>query len=326
MAHLVIGYPSPLAVCVVRRLVERGDAVIVVGSAGSPREPEVEHVVGDAARIDFGLSGGKYNELRRVVRRITVAESTEQHALGRLQYRDLEAARPVRVAAEVKEFAECAVQLDALVYLSSLSIFGDRKGTVLERDFLIQRSFTERREEVLAVAEKQVHEIEASIPRAIVRAGSLVGSEDTGALLIGSELARLSQFARAAPDECEFVFTDRPIHFETLERATEVLLRVRAQHPAVALHVVDDDPWTDRQVVHWLFEHVQKRAVEVQRNSSAVSQLLRATTAQPGRVRTLQAEFERAEAVRQLGSLLNRDVATTLAKLFRNAPLRGVLP
>jgi hypothetical protein len=325
LAHLVIGYPSPLAACVVRRLVERGDVVIVVGSAGSPPESGVDYVIGDAARIDFGLSGEQYNKLRQVVRRITVVESTEQHAHGRLQLRDLETSRPVRVAAEVKEFAECAAQLDALVYLSSLSIFGDRKGTVLERDFLIPRSFTERREEVLAVAEKQMHHIEAEVPTAIVRTGSLVGSEDTGALLIGSELARLAQFALAAPDECEFVFTDRPVHFETLERATDVLLRVHGQHPAVALHVVDDDPWTDRQLVLWLFEHVHKRAVEIQRNSSAVSQLLRATTAQPGRVRTSQAEFERAEAVRQLGPLLNRDVASTLSRLFRSTPLRGVL-
>ena len=308
----------------VRRLVERGDVVVVVGSAAAPKEPGVEYITGDAARIDFGLSGEQYNRLRQVVTQLTVVESTEQLAQGKLQFRDLETSRPVRVAAEVSEFVACATRLQALVYLSSLSIFGDRKGSVLERDFLIQRTFTERREEVLAVAEKQIQDIAARVPTAIVRIGSLVGSENTGELLIGSELARLAQFAIAAPDECEFVFSDRPLHFETLERAADVLLRVQGQVPAVALHVVDDDPWTDRQLVNWLFEHVQKRAVEIQRNGSAVSQLLRATTAQSGRVRTSLAEFERAEAVRQLGQLLNRDVAATLSRLFRSA--RGVLP
>lgn len=326
MAHLVIGYPSPLATCVVRRLVERGDVVVVVCSSSAQRESGVECLVGDAARIDFGLSGEQYNHLRRIVRKITVVEGTEQHAQGRVNFRELETARPLRIAAEVSEFVACAQQLDALVYLSSLSIFGEKKGPVLERDFWVPRSFTERRDEVLAVAEKQIHNIASKVPIAIVRIGGLVGSESSGELLIGSELARVAQFALAAPDECEFVFSDRPLHFETLERITEILLRVQAQSPAIALHIVDDDPWTDRQLVQWLFEHVQKRAVEVQRNSGTVSQLLRVASAQPGRVRTLPAEFERAEAMRQFGALLNRDVATTLTRLFHRTPLRGVLP
>jgi len=326
LAHLVIGYPSPLATCVVRRLVERGDVVVVVCSSGVQLEPGVDCLVGDVARIDFGLSGEQYNHLRRIVRRVTVVESTEQHAQGRIHFRELETARPVRVAAEVSEFAASAQQLDSLVYLSSLSIFGEKKGTIFERDFLVQRSFAERRDEVLAVAEKQIHNIESKVPIAVVRIGGLVGSEITGELLIGSELARVAQYALAAPDECEFVFSDRPLHFETLERAAEILLRVDAQSPAVALHIVDDDPWTDRQLVQWLFEHVQKRAVEVQRGPGAVSQLLRVATAQPGRVRTLLAEFERTEAVRQFGPLLNRDVSKTLSRLFQRAPLGGVLP
>lgn len=314
-----------MATHLVRRLLAADEEVIVVANLGSFEQEGVRVMVGDAAKIDFGLSGELYGELCRVVRRVTVVEITEHLSAAQLRYHDLESARPIRVAAEVSEFAAQSAQLESLVYLSSFAVFGEQKGLVFERDFPTRRTFSQRRDEVLAIAEKQIHRVGHVAPTAVVRIASLAGSEVSGEILIGSDLARLAQFAAAAPDECEFIFSDRPVHFETVERTVEVLIRVQPLRPLVALHLVDDDPWTDRQLVSWIFERIHKRVVEAQPGVGAMSQLLRAASTQPGRVPTAQADFERAEAVRQLGGLMNRDVNQTLLGLFGQSSMTGIV-
>ena len=322
MTHLVVGYPGPLSVAVVQRLVGRGETVCVVGGPGPALADGVEFIPGDCAKIDFGLSGAVYVRLCQLVTRVTVVETTEQLPPSEQGYRDLESSRPVRVAAEVAEFARAAAQLNGVVFLSSLAVFGDASGVVFEKDLDVGQSFSHQRDEVLAVAEKQIRALPVGLPCVIVRTANLVGYESSGEILIGSELGRLAKFAVAAPDDCQFTFLDQPLHFETVERTAAVLVRVVPTYPAVTLHLIDDEPWTDRQLLTWFFERLHKRITDVPRGTSAVSQLFRAATTQSGRVRTSKADFERNEAVRQVGDLLSREVGLTLENLFGRGPVK----
>lgn len=290
--------------------------VTVIGSSNDSVDQGIRLVQGDAARIDFGLSGADYLQLARDTRQLTVAETSEHVQDGLVDSRELESARLMRVASEVVDFALVATRLERLVYLSSLAVFGDTRGAIIETDFDRGQSFSRRSDELLAVSEKQIHRLSSAVPRAIVRIANLVGHERTGEILPSAELGRLAKFAVAAPRECEFSFADRPLHFETIERATEALVRVQPSATGVALHIIDDEPWTDRQVITWMFDRLHKSIIDVPRSTASVGQLFRAATIQSGRVRTAQAEFQRSEALKQLGHLLTRDIAGTLERLF----------
>lgn len=316
MTHLVIGYPSPLALSVAQRLACAGQSVAVIGAPSCIINSSIRLIQGDAARIDFGLSGADYVQLTRDVRQLTVAETSEHLHESAENLRDLESTRLLRVANEVVEFAQAASRLERLVYLSSLAVFGDARGAIFEKDFEIGQTFSRRIDEVLAVSEKQIHRLSSDIPRAIVRVPNIAGHEGSGEILSGAELGRLAKFAVAAPDVCEFSFADLPLHFETIERATEALVRVQPGAPGIAVHMIDDEPWTDRQVIKWMFDRIHKSIIDVPRGSASVGQLFRAATIQSGRVRTTRAEFQRGEAVRQLGSLLARNIERTLERLF----------
>ena len=226
MAHLVVGYPGPVALCLVEQLARRGEEVVVIGKAGPRLPTDVEFVSGDCAQVDFGLSGASYRRLLDRVRRLTVAETTEHQHKSDQGFRDVEEARPIRVASEIVEFVSASTVLEGTTYLSSFAVFGDSEGTIFEKDFELGQSFSRQRDEVLAVAEKQIHRLPGHVRLGILRTANLAGWEETGEILPGAELGRLANFAVAAPDECEFAFTDLPIHFETIERTVQALIRI----------------------------------------------------------------------------------------------------
>ncbi|HZU81360.1 MAG TPA: SDR family oxidoreductase, partial [Polyangiaceae bacterium] len=188
---LLTGIPSLLArsVCAeILRTDARARVVAIVRSKsleqaqahldelGADDRGRVTLVEGDAAAIDFGLSGAEFKALAREVTRIHhCAEMTYLSA-------DRRTAERVNVggAREAVEFAGACRKLSCLVFHSTAHVAGDRRGVVLEEDLEAGQSFRSVVEETKARAEKLVRGASGRVPIAVVRPATVVGDSRTG--------------------------------------------------------------------------------------------------------------------------------------------------
>jgi thioester reductase-like protein len=136
----------------------------------------VEVIEGDAAAIDFGLSGHEYRSLGKDITRI--------HHCAQVTYLgvDRKTAENVNVggAREAVEFAGTCQQLSSLVFHSTAHVAGDREGLVREEDLKAGQSFRTIVEETRARAEKLVRGAMERLPVAILRPSTIVGDSVTG--------------------------------------------------------------------------------------------------------------------------------------------------
>jgi thioester reductase-like protein len=188
---LLTGYPAMLAraVCgeilradeqarvyaVVRsKFLEEAHALLDGLSALDRRRVQV--IEGDAASIDFGLSGDEYRSLAREITRI--------HHCAQVTYLgvDRKTAENVNVggAREAVEFAGCCQRLSCLVFHSTAHVAGDREGLVSEDDLKAGQSFRTIVEETRARAEKVVRGAMDRLPVTILRPSTIVGNSVTG--------------------------------------------------------------------------------------------------------------------------------------------------
>src|SRR5690606_3727309 len=172
---------------------------------------------------------------------------------------DAENSRIVRVAAEVKEFVKAGGARGGVRFLSSLLVFGGATGRVTEDDFHVGQSFRDIHEESLAVAEKLISSVKLQCPLAIVRTAPVVGDEVAGTLLSGA-VSRLIREIESAPLDKSYVFSEHPIRFDTVERVARALLKVAPKDGGTVIHLVDNSPPTDSQLIEWLSIRVHKRA------------------------------------------------------------------
>ncbi|MBX3261576.1 MAG: SDR family oxidoreductase [Labilithrix sp.] len=133
-------------------------------------------VEGDAAAMDFGLSGA---ELRALAPEIDVI-----HHMAQVSYlgadRELAAQVNVAGAREVLEVAAECPALKNLVYHSTAQVSGDRTGLVLEDELDKGQSFRNAVEETLAHGERIVRGRMGKLPISIVRPTIVVGDSQTG--------------------------------------------------------------------------------------------------------------------------------------------------
>jgi thioester reductase-like protein len=129
---------------------------------------------GDAAAMDFGLSGAEYLALAERVDVVHAAYSiTEPSASG-------EQCRRVNVGAarELVELGRARSKPLPIVWYSSVFVSGGRKGSVLESELEAGQSFRNQAERTLAIAERMLRK--SQLPVVVLRAGHLVGATTTG--------------------------------------------------------------------------------------------------------------------------------------------------
>lgn len=320
MSTLLLGYPGPLAVQAAHLLAKSTERVLVVGSedAARPLPESCEFLGGTSSSIDFGLGRRDLARLAGEVRELVVAESLDHPASP---VSDIEGASVVRVAAEVREFVAEHPLPFGIRFLSSLRIFGDWAGSAAESDFAVGQSFSSREHEALAVAEKQLRLLSPEVDMAIVRVAPIIGSEAEG-LWRTSDVARLLAVARAAPDDVDIHPSEELILYETVERAVEALLFAPLGERHQTYHIVDEEPWSERQLVEWACERWEKRVVRVPSTVAGWSQVLGGSRKSSWKVPTFSTIFGRTRAEEALGDLLQRDVGAMLSALADTAELR----
>lgn len=248
MRTLVIGSPGPLLDEVVEQLQLKEIEVRILGASVSIAEV----LEGDATAIDFGMSGGRYLELREWTDEVLIAIEPDLSS-----YRNPAEARPVKIALEVCEFVEASTRPIGVTFLSSLLIFGGASGHVGEGDFRVGQSFGNPLEESLALAEKIIRET-FGMARAlkILRVAPLVGSRRRGVVDQSSTLAELLHLLQTGALSQEGSWVDRPVYFETSDRAALALARLAIEKKSVTAHLVDHDPPSDRELCEWFGERL----------------------------------------------------------------------
>jgi len=189
---LVTGFPSFAAKRLVEALLVRGPGRTLVHAivrSKSRAEAEaaldllplearrrINLVEGDAASMDFGLSGTELRSLMPEIDRI--------HHMAQVSYlgADEKLAKQVNVgsAREVIEIAKLCPNLKCLIYHSSAQVSGDRTGVVLEDELDKGQSFRNPVESTMARGERIVRAHMTKLPIAILRPTVVVGDSATG--------------------------------------------------------------------------------------------------------------------------------------------------
>ena len=136
----------------------------------------VNLIDGDAAAMDFGLSGAELRSLAGEIDRI--------HHMAQLSYlgadRKLVETANIGGARELLEVARACSSLKSVVFHSSAHVSGDRTGTVLEGELEKGQEFRNVVEESLARGEKMMRAAMSKLPIAVVRPTIVVGDSQTG--------------------------------------------------------------------------------------------------------------------------------------------------
>lgn len=309
--HLVLAASDPVAIRFVHRMVQKGESVAVVAGHEQAREfPDGVTVFrGDPTSIDFGLPGPTYRQLLEQVKKIHLPQG-EMSTVG-----EVEGSRPVRRAAELREFVRAGGAPDGVVYLSSLLVFGNARGPVREDELQVGQRFQDEFEESLAIAERIVQSISDSRVVSILRTAPIAGDEGSGTLISGAPLSRLvAAIGRIGRDK-GLSFTDLPLRWDTVDRVSEALLSIVDDETGRVYHLVDEDPLSDRQVVLWLAERFEKTILDSPAGTRSWSGWGRAPFPGSRSVAGWGLHFLRQNAEQRLGHLLDWDQAAVLSRL-----------
>jgi thioester reductase-like protein len=188
---LLTGFPSLLSRTVCREIVQRDPRARVHAVVRPKYEKEasafldelppdqrsrVAVIEGNAAAIDFGLSG---LELKLLTREVTHIHHCAQVTHLGVTPRSAEHVN-VGGAREALEIASSCEKLECLVFHSTAHVSGDRTGLVREDELKAGQSFRSVVEETKARAEKIMRAAMARLPIAVVRPATIVGDSRTG--------------------------------------------------------------------------------------------------------------------------------------------------
>ena len=152
-----------------------GDAQEEIDALLPAQHGRVAMLVGDAAAMDFGLSGGELRQLSQEVDRIHHMAHASFVGIERKTAETLN----VRGAAEVVEVARFMSSLRCLVFHSTALVSGDRSGVVLEDELDEGQGFRNIIEETRMRGEK-VARRGKDVPLVILRPTTIVGDSGTG--------------------------------------------------------------------------------------------------------------------------------------------------
>lgn len=310
--YLVLGIPDPVALRTAEYLILRGESVCALGppEVRAMLPVGVELLIGDPASIDFGLAGADYRSLVSSVDELILADTSY------VSSDDVERNRLVRQAAEVAEFVKAGGASSGVRFLSSLLVFGDAEGRVSEDEFEVGQGFRDEYEQCLAVAEKVVRSLSLHRPLAIVRAAPVAGDERTGELTATAPLAHLSRHLQSGGDDRGYTFSDLPVYFETVDRASQALVRIAPRVFPSVVHLVDPRPLTDRMLVSWLAGAAGKTVHERPPSARPWSSWTRASFPGDRSLLGWPLHFSTKHAEKLVGDLLDRDHTSVLEMLF----------
>jgi thioester reductase-like protein len=209
----------------------------------------VNLIEGDAAAMDFGLSGAELAKLTPEIDCI--------HHMAQVSYlgadRDLATSVNVGGAREVVELAELCTSLRCLVYHSTAQVSGDRTGLVLEDELDKGQSFKNPVEETLARGERIIRANMGKIPTAIVRPTIVVGDSQTGEVdrfdgpyfLILLIVTSPPEFPLPLPGRGETLLNLVPVDY--VVRAARAIGR-HPRAPGRTFHIGDPAPLSVRRV------------------------------------------------------------------------------
>jgi thioester reductase-like protein len=262
---LLTGYPSMLARAVAAEILRTDpearlfavvrkkffeEAQSMVDELPSGQRDHVELIEGDAAAIDFGLSGREYRAL--------ASEVTRVHHCAQVTYLgvDRKTAENVNVGGtrEAVEFAGTCRRLAGLVFHSTAHVAGDREGLVREDDLKAGQAFRTMVEETRARAEKLVRGAMGHMPVTILRPATIVGDSATGEvdrfdgpyLLILLVVTTPPDLALPLPGRGDELLNLVPIDW--VARAS-VAIGGDARATGRTFHLVDAQPLTARRVL-----------------------------------------------------------------------------
>jgi len=176
MCEELVRGPERTLVHAIVRSKSRDEAEGALDALPLEQRRRIQLIEGDAAAMDFGLSGA---ELRALAPEIDVI-----HHMAQVSYlgADKKLATQVNVngAREVLEVASQCTSLKNLVYHSTAQVSGDRTGLVLEDELDKGQGFRNAVEETLAHGERIVRSKMGKLPISIVRPTVIVGDSLTG--------------------------------------------------------------------------------------------------------------------------------------------------
>lgn len=312
MTFLVLGVPDPVALRTVEHLVAQGVSVCVLcgPELRAKLPPGVRSYAGDSSCIDFGLSGADYQELLASVDELILADTSYTSSV------DIERNRLVRQAVEVAEFVKAGGAPQGVRFLSSLLVFGSRTGVVSEDDFEVGQKFGDEYEECLAVAEKIIRGLRLRCALSIVRAAPVLGDEQSGELFPNAPLSQLARQVQGGGTDSGYTFSDLPVYFETVDRASRALTRAAPEISMSVVHLVDQEPLTDRTLITWLAKAAGKSVHERPSGARPWSGWTRAHYPGSRSVTGWSLRFSRKRAEALLGDLLDRDQKAILETFF----------
>lgn len=144
---------------------------------GASFQSRADVVVGDISLPCMGLGSNAYGELAKSVDLIWHMAAIYDLAVSR----DVAFRVNLTGTIQVLEFAQRALRLKRLNYVSTCYVSGKRTGDVLESELVCAQRFKNHYEETKFWAEVEVQRRMEQIPTAIFRPGIVVGDSRTGA-------------------------------------------------------------------------------------------------------------------------------------------------
>ncbi|CAN5917967.1 SDR family oxidoreductase [soil metagenome] len=175
MCEELVRTPRTLVHAVVQSKLE-GEARAALDALPLDQRRRVNLLDGDAAAMDFGLSGAELRSLAGEIDRI--------HHMAQVAFlgADRKLAETVNIggARELLEVARACSSLKSVVFHSTAHVSGDRTGVILEGELDKGQAFRNVVEETLARGEKMMRAAMSKLPIAVVRPTVVVGDSQSG--------------------------------------------------------------------------------------------------------------------------------------------------
>ena len=257
LAQQILEAPRARLVAIVRPKFE-DDAKQFVATLPEGARGRVTLLQGDAASMDFGLSGA---EFRRLAAEVDLIHHAAQVTYFGVDERVADAVN-VRATREALELARAATHLRAFVHHSTAYVSGDRRGMVLESELDKGQKPRNVVEATKLHAEKIVRRAMKDVPTIVVRPTTVIGDSQTGEVdrLDGPYLLVL--LLLTSPAELAMPLPTRDgealLHLVPVDYVAQAAVTIARDPRAVGqtFHLTDPSPLTVRRT----FELVARSA------------------------------------------------------------------